>query len=107
MSGGTRDTTNNRMELTAVIECLLFFEHEHRPISIYSDSSYVVNGITKFIKRWREKGWIKVKNPDLWKKLDELASKVDVSWHWVKAHADNEWNNRADLLAKSEATKFS
>ncbi len=107
VSGGARGTTNNRMELTAAIECLSYLQSEGKRVELYSDSTYVINGITKFIHNWRRKDWKDVKNPDLWKQLDALNQNSKVSWNWVKAHDNNFWNDRADLLAKSEATKFS
>ena len=106
VSGGTRETTNNRMELTSVIEALKFTD-KNSQISIWSDSKYVIKGITEFIHNWRKRKWDKVKNVDLWKELDILTYERDIDWNWVKAHNGNIWNERADLLAKSEAHNFS
>ena len=106
VSGGATQTTNNRMELTAPIEALGFIPKDTK-VDIFSDSKYVIRGITEFIKGWKRKGWAKVKNRDLWEKLDQLVVGRHVSWHWVKAHNGNVWNERADNLAKYEAAKFS
>ncbi len=106
VSGGTQNTTNNRMELTAAIECIEYLHGDVSKLEIHSDSAYVVNGITKYISNWKRKGWKDVKNPDLWQKLDKLVEGKDISWQWVKAHSTNEWNNRADLLAKEEASRY-
>ena len=103
LSGGEKDTTNNRMELTAAIMAL---EALTRPcaVDLNTDSQYVRNGITTWIKGWKARGWKTadkkdVKNVDLWLRLDEAVKRHDVSWHWVKGHAGNELNERADVLA--------
>lgn len=99
LSGHEDDTTNNRMELMAAIKAL---EELTRPckVELYTDSSYVQQGITSWIKGWKAKGWpARIKNQDLWKELDELAQKHDVSFHWVKGHAGHPENERADKLA--------
>ena len=101
--GGEPDTTNNRMELTAVIRGL---EALKRPcaVRIVTDSKYVKQGITQWINRWRRNGWRTaekrpVKNRDLWERLDALLSRHDVEWKWVKGHAGHAENERADRLA--------
>jgi ribonuclease HI len=101
--GGEPGTTNNRMELTAVIEALTALT---RPceVVIHTDSQYVQKGITEWIHGWKAKGWKTaskepVKNADLWRRLDALAAKHDVDWRWVKGHAGHEGNERADQLA--------
>jgi ribonuclease HI len=101
--GGERQTTNNRMELTAVIEALATLK---RPcaVAIYTDSEYVKNGITTWIHNWKRRGWRTadgkpVKNEELWRRLDELVAGHRVSWHWVKGHAGDPGNERADALA--------
>jgi ribonuclease HI len=101
--GGEPGTTNNRMELTAVIEALSALT---RPceVVIHTDSQYVQKGITEWIHGWKAKGWKTaakepVKNADLWRRLDALAAKHDVDWRWVKGHAGHEGNERADELA--------
>ncbi len=103
--GGEHETTNNRMELTAVIEGLLALK---RPceVALYLDSEYVRKGITEWIHGWKAKGWRTsskqpVKNADLWMRLDELVHQGThrISWHWVKGHAGDPGNERADALA--------
>lgn len=97
--GSDTDTTNNRMELTAVIMAL--YEFEGKKVHIISDSNYVIKGITEWIVNWRKKNFKKVKNVDLWKELDELVQiySDQVSWEWVKGHDGNEYNEMADSLA--------
>jgi ribonuclease HI len=103
ISGGSAQTTNNIMEITAVIESLSVLK-ESCSIDFYSDSKYVIDGITNWIHSWKKQNWKNsakkpVKNLDLWLKLDKLASKHQINWHWVKGHADNFYNNRCDELA--------
>ena len=95
LSGGDSSTTNNRMELTAVIEALK--NVDDNDVTIYSDSTYVINTITK--------GWKKNKNQDLWELLEKLLFKKNVTWKWVKGHSGNEFNEKADQLAYGEAKK--
>lgn len=101
--GGEAETTNNRMELTAVIRAL---EALNRPcdVKLYTDSSYVQKGMTEWIAGWKQKGWKTaskkpVKNDDLWKQLDQLVNSHQVEWIWVKGHAGNAGNEMADSLA--------
>ena len=108
ISGASADTTNNRMELTAAIRAL---EALKRPsdVALYTDSTYVKDGITRWLPGWKAKGWrtaskAPVKNRDLWEALDALVRRHDVSWHWVRGHAGNLENERADTLAR-EALK--
>lgn len=102
LSGGQRDSTNNRMELTAAVEALTALK---RPCSVtfYTDSEYLRNGITKWLKGWKRNNWVRregpVKNVDLWKRLDELAQRHEIDWRWVRAHAGNHYNERCDELA--------
>jgi ribonuclease HI len=101
--GGERLTTNNRMELTAVIEALAALRRPSR-VAVYTDSAYVKNGITQWIHGWKQRGWRTadkqpVKNAELWRRLDDLAQGHRVSWHWVKGHAGDPGNERADALA--------
>lgn len=101
--GGEPATTNNRMELMAVIEALQALKRRCRVV-LYTDSAYVQNGITSWIHGWKRKGWRTasggaVKNADLWQRLDTLAAQHDVSWRWVKGHAGDPGNERADALA--------
>jgi ribonuclease HI len=103
ISGKERDTTNNRMELMAPIMALKKIKIDSE-IIIYTDSSYVKNGITEWIKKWKENGWKSankkpVKNKDLWIKLDNLCKGNKVIWKWVKGHSNNKYNNLADELA--------
>lgn len=110
LSGGEPETTNNRMELTAVIRAL-----EHLPseeaIQICTDSQYVKNGIEEWIHNWKKNGWKTaakkpVKNDDLWRRLDELATGREIVWTWVKGHAGHPGNERADRLASDAAEGF-
>lgn len=103
LTGGEFETTNNRMELMAAIEALKALR---RPcvVDLYTDSTYVKNGITEWIEGWKAKGWKTaakkpVKNADLWQALDEAAKPHTVTWHWVKGHAGHPENERADALA--------
>ena len=114
LSGGEKDTTNNRMELTAAIKALEFMlvkvvHTEH--IELTSDSKYVVNGITQWVPGWKNKGWITstdepVVNRDLWEQLDELNTRLDVNWNWVKGHAGDENNELCDHLTQVEIAKI-
>lgn len=101
--GGELDTTNNRMELTAVIRAL---ETLNRPsqVRLYTDSSYVQKGMSEWLAGWKAKGWRTadkkpVKNVDLWTQLDQLAQQHQIEWIWVRGHAGNDGNERADSLA--------
>ena len=105
MSGGVPETTNNRMELTAVIEGLKALNREC-VVEVYTDSKYVMQGITEWMAGWKAKGWKTaakkpVKNQDLWMALDEQVQSHDVKFHWVKGHAGHPENERADSLATS------
>lgn len=111
LSGGEAGTTNNRMELTAVIRGLQALK-EPCQVELYSDSKYVIDALEKgWAKSWRKKGWIKsdkkpALNPDLWEVLLDLTEKHDVRCHWVKGHADNPMNNRCDEMAVAETKRF-
>lgn len=101
--GGEADTTNNRMELTAVIRALEALKRPSR-VRLYTDSQYVQKGISQWIGQWKRRGWRTaerkpVKNIDLWQRLDELAAVHEVEWHWVRGHAGHVENERADRLA--------
>ena len=101
--GGERSTTNNRMELTAVIAALSALTRPCRVV-LHTDSQYVQKGITEWINGWKARGWRTaakepVKNVDLWQKLDEVVRTHDIDWVWVKGHAGHEGNERADELA--------
>ena len=112
MSGGERDTTNNRMELMAVIEGLKALKRPCK-VDIYSDSAYVVNAFEQnWIGKWVKNGWknsakAEVANSDLWKELINLTAMHNVTFHKVKGHADNEFNNRCDELAVRDWKKIS
>ena len=111
LSGGEAQTTNNRMELTAVLTALRLLK-EPCTVELYSDSKYVVDAIDKgWLYGWQKKGWIKadkkpVLNVDLWQQLLPELARHDVHLHWVKGHAENEKNNRCDQLAVAESKKF-
>ena len=101
--GGAAQTTNNRMELTAVIEALATLKRRSQVV-VYTDSEYVKNGITSWIHNWKARGWKTadrkpVKNIDLWQRLDELGQAHAVDWRWVRGHAGDPGNERADRLA--------
>jgi ribonuclease HI len=105
--GSEKNSTNNRMELTAAINALLKTE-ESKKIKIYTDSKYLKDGIEKWINNWKKNDWKNankkdVKNKDLWTKLDNIISKKQISWEWVKAHSVNEYNNKVDILARKAA----
>lgn len=110
MCGGEADTTNNRMELTAVIRAL---EALKRPVHVrvHTDSQYVQKGISEWIHSWKKREWRTadrqpVKNAELWRELDALASRHRVEWHWVKGHAGHVENERADALARKGIAKL-
>jgi ribonuclease HI len=110
LKGGEADTTNNRMELTAAIEALGALS---RPcaVDLHTDSQYVKGGITGWIHGWKKNGWKTadkkpVKNVDLWLRLDEALKRHKVTWHWVKGHAGNEANEKADELARDGMAPF-
>lgn len=100
ISGGFSLTTNNRMELLAVIKGLEAIKWNNAEVHVYSDSSYVVNAINKgWLENWRRKGFAKVKNPDLWMRFVPLMECHRVSFHWIKGHAGHPQNERCDALA--------
>ena len=111
LSGGEPRTTNNRMELTAVIEGLRALKEPCR-VELYSDSKYVIDALEKgWAVGWQKRGWVKsdkspALNPDLWETLLALCKQHSVTCHWVKGHAQNEKNNRCDELAVAESRKF-
>ena len=103
ISGSEENTTNNRMELSAATMALKEV-NKNSEITIYTDSTYVKNGITEWVLKWKENGWKNsnkepVKNKDLWEKLDNLCEQNTINWKWVKGHASNKYNNLADELA--------
>ena len=110
LCGGEPLTTNNRMELTAAIMAL---ETLKRPchVDLWTDSEYVRNGITSWLRGWKARGWKTadrkpVKNEDLWRRLDEAAGRHEVAWHWVKGHAGHPENERVDELARRGMAEF-
>ena len=110
LSGGEAATTNNRMELSAVIEGLQALSRRSR-VDIYSDSQYVLNGLREWLDQWKRRGWKTadrkpVKNEDLWRRLDELAGRHRIAWRWVKGHAGHPENERADALAREGMAPF-
>ena len=111
LSGGEAATTNNRMELTAVISALRALK-EACAVDLYTDSKYVSDAVIKrWVYGWQAKGWIKADkkpalNVDLWQELLPLLETHKVTWHWVKGHASNEKNNRCDALAVAQSKKF-
>lgn len=110
LSGGDAETTNNRMELLAAITALESLKRDV-PIDVYTDSTYVRNGITDWLKNWKARGWKTadrkpVKNADLWRRLEQAVAGHDVTWHWVKGHAGHDGNERADALARAGMAPF-
>ena len=102
--GGELDTTNNRMELTAAIEALKALKHPSK-VELTTDSVYVKNGINQWLEGWKAKGWKTaakkpVKNQDLWMAMDEACQRHDITWKWVKGHAGDPGNEKADELAR-------
>lgn len=110
LHGGEPATTNNRMELLAAIEALAALKHPSR-VDLHTDSEYVRNGITAWIHGWKKRGWKTadkkpVKNVELWQRLDEAHRRHDVTWHWVRGHAGDTENERADELARQGMQPF-
>ena len=104
LNGGDNHTTNNKMELTAAIQALKAFENK-RTITLITDSKYVKDGIQSWIQNWKKNGWKTaakkpVKNKELWIELDELIARHNITWEWVKGHAGNIHNEKADYLAR-------
>tara|TARA_B100001029_G_C15040703_1_gene443408 strand:- start:871 stop:1302 length:432 start_codon:yes stop_codon:yes gene_type:complete len=104
LNGGEKITTNNRMELTAAINAILYFKKKHN-LEIFTDSKYLKNGIESWIHKWKLNGWKTsnkqpVKNKDLWLILDDKIDYHDIKWNWVKGHANNKFNEKADSLAR-------
>lgn len=104
--GGELDTTNNRMELTAAIEGILFCPIDAK-LTVWTDSTYVKRGITEWIDGWKKKNWKDVKNPDLWQKLDQTCQGREIEWNWIKGHAGHAGNEMADQLANQGADNLS
>ena len=109
-SGGEKDTTNNRMELTAVIRALTAAK-KHDELELHTDSQYVKNGMEKWVQQWKNNNWKNaerkpVKNKELWQQLDQLAQTKRIKWVWVKGHAGNDMNERCDTLARTAAEEI-
>ncbi len=109
-SGSEKNTTNNQMELMAPIKAIQKFKKKSE-ISIFTDSTYVRDGITNWIKQWEKNGWKTaskkpVKNKDLWKKLKNLSSKHSIKWIWIKGHSQDKYNNLVDELAQGAIKKI-
>lgn len=110
ISGGEKDSTNNRMEMRAVIEGLRSLKKPSE-ITIYTDSKYVMDGITKWIFNWKKNGWKSankkpIKNIDLWQDLDVETGKHQINWIWVKGHSGNFYNEEVDVIARTAAEKM-
>ncbi|WP_090200631.1 ribonuclease HI [Erythrobacter sp. HL-111] len=110
LSGGEAETTNNRMELTAAIRGLSALTEPCR-VELYSDSKYVLEGMTRWVEGWKKRGWINaskkpVRNADLWHELIEVAARHEVTWHWVRGHSGHPENDRVDRLASDEAERI-
>ncbi len=103
LKGAVADTTNNRMEVIAAIKALEALKKRCR-VTLFTDSSYLKNGITQWLPQWKRRGWRTankkpVKNMDLWQRLEKLSTRHEIEWHWVKGHAGTPGNERADELA--------
>ena len=110
ISGGTKETTNNRMELQAAIQGLAAL-NSHCKVDLYTDSKYVMDGINKWMVNWVKRGWKTsagkaVKNKDLWQSLDTQTQRHQIIWHWVKGHSGHAENERADVLAREQAERI-
>ena len=108
LSGKEPATTNNKMELRAVIEALKAIKDKEYELEIYTDSNYVKDGTEKWIHSWKKNGWktsakAEVKNKELWMELDSLVQQFKITWHWVKGHSGNKYNELADSLARGDA----
>ena len=114
ISGGDRDTTNNRMEMTAAIKAVEYVElnlDKSAKIKLSTDSEYLKKGITEWIKNWKKNNWKTaskgdVKNKDLWMILDQLNSRCRIEWQWVKGHSGNQYNELCDSLVENERKRF-
>lgn len=105
LSGGEKETTNNRMEMMAVIEGLSALK-KSSTVDLYTDSQYVQKGVTEWMKGWKAKGWpSRIKNQDLWVRIDELVTRHEVRFHWVRGHDGHEENERVDKLAVAAIPK--
>lgn len=110
IKGAERNTTNNRMELKAAIVALKQIKNSST-INLYSDSKYLIDGITKWISNWEKKGWRlpngkPVKNKELWLELFDLSKKHEIKWNWIKGHSDNKFNEMCDAMAKEAISRY-
>ncbi len=110
LKGSAAETTNNQMELTAFIEALSYFKNKNVKITVYSDSKYLVDGITKWLANWKKRNWKTsdgkpVKNIDLWQKIDTLIQHNCIELKWVKGHSHNHYNELADKIAVEQIPK--
>ncbi len=110
ISGGSQLTTNNRMEMQAVVEALKFIKTASS-ITLYTDSKYIINGISSWIYKWKKNNWTSsnkkpIKNIDLWIIIDSFTSKHTIEWKWIKGHSGDYYNEEVDKLARAEAEKF-
>ena len=110
LNGGSDNTTNNKMELNAAIQALKYFKNK-KNIKLITDSKYVKDGIQSWINNWKKNGWKTtakkpVKNKELWIELDQLILKHNIIWEWVKGHAGNKYNEKADYLARRYIEKI-
>lgn len=110
ISGGVSYTTNNVMEITAVLQALTTLK-EKCSVLLYTDSKYIKDGITKWIHGWKKNNWITsakkpVMHKELWIELDEISNQHHIEWHWVKGHGEDEWNNYVDKIARAEIKKL-
>ena len=110
-SGGAENTTNNRMELTAVLCALRAAQRNHDSVEIHTDSQYVKNGMQAWLKNWKAKNWRTadrkpVKNLDLWQELDTVSQQIKINWVWVRGHNGEEFNEMVDELARTTAETF-
>lgn len=109
LSGGEKDTTNNRMEMQAVIEALAAV-NDSEGVVLYSDSKYLLKGVTEWMSGWKKKSWktasgSPVKNKDLWQKIDGYQQSLDIQWRWVKGHSGDPKNEAVDALAKAAVVR--
>lgn len=109
LSGGERETTNNRMELTAALKALQGVP-ENTPVTVFTDSEYLHLGITEWLPAWKENNWKRkggrLLNKDLWQALDKVIAGRKIEWHWLKGHAGNPQNERVDRMARVALRKF-
>jgi ribonuclease HI len=109
LTGSERETTNNRMELTAAIEALEALKTPSRVV-LYTDSEYLKRGITEWMPLWQKRGWRRkggtLANVDLWQALDTAIQRHEIEWHWVRGHAGDPYNDRVDRLARQAITKI-